>query len=379
MAWSFEVTNKNFVSQGEFVNVRDSKVDIQLNKLRTAGLKIRLDNTLAPFIALNCSLEPLYIKAYRNGILLFNGPIQTVQEANDNQNAFLQINASGPEMIFTQRLLRSGLIYCTDAGIKTPSGTQRAVQFKEMLKSNEEQGAENRGQLHIDYTTGPIESANIESYEAPSYKLLSEILTEMYNQAAGFDWVVYPQETTEFGPKGKIGRLVIQNTIHTEKPNAAFEWGGGRNNIAGFSRTVDISSLLNLGWNISSAGPNATGAPTIYKYEETPYAETWNIREGMVSINAQNIDLRQQITTETTQVRRLPKQTVVFQPVADVTGGEGTRVPVFGSDYNIGDSVKAKIMYEGATHLTGLSRVWGVGFAVDENGKETQTLTLSDS
>lgn len=379
MAWSFEITDKNFVSQGEFLNVQESRVDIQLNKVRTAGLKIRLDNVLAPLVALQASLEPLYIKGYRDGRLLFNGPIQTVQEVGDeNQNATLQINATGQEMIFTQRLMSPGMIYSAVTGIKTTAAVQRAVQFKEMLAASNVRGSALIGETHIDYTTGPISCANTESYESPVFKLLSEILTEMYNQAAGFDWLVYPQEPTGASPNVKIGKLVIKDTINTSQPNALFEWGTGRNNIASFSRTVDLSNLMNLGYNISSAGPEATGAPTVYQYQ-VPAAETWNIREGMVPINVLNNAMRQQITSETVFVREKPRQTVVFQPVSDVTGGEGIRVPVFGVDYDIGDSVKARIVYEGRTHLEGYSRVWGVSFTNDANGKETQSLTLSDN
>jgi exosome complex RNA-binding protein Csl4 len=99
----------------------------------------------------------------------------------------------------------------------------------------------------------------------------------------------------------------------------------------------------------------------------------------MIAANVLNTAMRQTLVNEAVEVRKRPRQTVALVPVSDVTSGEGKRVPVFGIDYNIGDSVRARIVYENSVHLDAMVRVWGVGFVLDKDGKETQTLTVSDT
>jgi hypothetical protein len=120
MSWTAELSDKSFTPLGQFVNLHELKTDIPLNKVRTAQLTMRLDNPLAFQLATKAELEPMYIKLRRNGSVIFHGPVMTVQEAGDeNLGATLQVNASGPEIIFTQRLLVPGMVYTNDAGIKT--------------------------------------------------------------------------------------------------------------------------------------------------------------------------------------------------------------------------------------------------------------------
>lgn len=383
--WSFQIANSALVSQGEIVNLHEGKVSVPLNKVRTASFKVRMDNPLVPYIAVQSVLEPLYVKAYRNGSLMFYGPLMTAEEVyGEDQKATYEVNAAGPEIIFASRYAGR-----TATGTVYASGTQLAVRFKELLAAS---NALSNGETHIDYTTGPIECTNTSAYESLPFKLLSEVLSEMYNQASGFDWAVYPEDGLA---AKKIGRLVTKDTINTVQSNAVFEWGTGRANIATFGRKVDLTTMANQAYNISSAGPEATGAPTISGPEalgapkfETALKEAaealqaiWGRRETMVSVSVLSEALRKSITEETVNVRDKPRQTITMTPVAQLEGVEArlVRVPVFGTDYGVGDSVPVRLVYEGQVHFDAIARIWGVDFSVDESGRETQTLTLSDS
>lgn len=374
--WSYLLTSKTMDNLGEFTNVHSSKVDINLNKVRTASLGIRLDNPLASVIAETVAAEPLYIKGYRNGILLFTGQVQSMQESyTEDQKALMQLNAAGQEFLFAQRTV--GRTY---EGVKYAAGTQLAIRFKGLLEALQ---AEANGKMRIAY--GEISSTNTGAFEATYFKKASEILAEMYNQLAGFDWTVYPQEPDG---EGNIGLLEIEDVIGTEQPNALFEWGAGRSNVATFTRTVDMSTMMNLGWNIAGSGPEATGAPTLsnanfeaaLKATAEGLQAVWGLREDMVSASILNETMRKVLLEESVNVRMRPRQTVVMQPIVQLEGEEAaTKVPVFGQDYNIGDFVPLRIAYEGSNHFNAMVRAWGVSFTNDENGKETQTLTLSDT
>jgi hypothetical protein len=204
------------------------------------------------------------------------------------------------------------------------------------------------------------------------------MLNDMSMSAAGFDWTVHPMEPDS---SGKIGSFEAKDLIGIQQPNSVFEWGDGKNNISKFNRIIDMTQLSNLVYNISGAGPNAPGAPTVNSEwgegtEALRLAEIWGLRQALMPLNVLSTVLRQKYVDEAAKVRRLPRQTVSFTPIVD----DGTgRVPVFGEDYNIGDFVRGRIIYEKETHWDVFARVWGVQFDIDSNEKETQTLTLSDT
>lgn len=370
--WSIECDSSKFIPVGELTNVNNFKVDVALSKVRTFQMKIRLDNPYAEFLAVTSGLEPIYIKAKRNGILLFNGPLMTLQETGEDNNAFVTVNAAGPESIFAKRLVATKSTEQIP-GISFAAGTPMVTRFVELLAASNARAVgavTSAGETHIDYTTGPITCTAKNAYISQSFRTLSEVLTDMYNQAEGFDWYVQPQEANS----SKIGRLIMQDIIGALQSNAAFEWGGGLNNVAKYNRTVDVTNLISEAWNISSAGPEATGSPTVQKISEEAAAK-WGLMEAMVPLSALNITLREAIALEALNYRKKPRQVVTFEPSTD----DGTgRVPQFEKDFGLGDSVPLRIVYNKVQHLYAAMRCWGASFAVDENGKETQTILTSE-
>lgn len=363
--WSIILQNSAFEQVGQFVNVAEHKTDVALNKTRTFQMKVRLDNVLAPVLAVNSGLEPLYFEVQRNGVEMFHGPLMTLQEAGDENGATLQVNAAGPEIIFASRLINTETPGKQIEGLKLLSGVQRAVRFKELLDI---QNA--RSPTHIDSLAGPIESTNTGAYETTSFRTLAEVLQDMYSQAEGFDWYVKPQPASA----NEIGRLIIQDVIGTNQPGAAFEWGAGRTNVSSFTRIVDLTNLTNSGWNVSPSGPEATSAPTIQKLDAEAI-EKWGLHEAMVPLSALNITMREAITLEALNYRKKPRQTVAFQPATD----DGTgRVPQFEQDFGVGDFVPLRIVYNQVEHLDAMMRCWGASFAVNKDGKETQTIMTSE-
>lgn len=367
--WQVLILNKNFETQGELVNLEELKVGIPLNKIRPVSFKIRLDNPIAPFLSKNAEIEPTYVKTYRNGTLMSNGPIATVQEAGDaQQNATLTVNSTGPESIWAYRIQNGGAV-----STKIAAGTARAVMFKNLLDVwKEAEDATMR--TFIDKTTGPIEGGATTEYEIPPWKSLTEILSEMINSADGFDWTMVPTELTTIGGVATIGRLTAKTVLGESKPGAIFEWGAGRTNTGTFNRTIDISQLADSIYSVSPAGGEGAGGGTISAFDAAA-AATWGFRQAQSPLSVLNTNYRTKFVEEMLAVRKKPRQTITFQPVID----DGTgHVPIYGTDYSVGDTVRARITYEDVPQWDVTSRVWGIEFAVDTNGFETQTLTLSE-
>jgi hypothetical protein len=361
--WSWQLTDASFNPVGELLNVREMKLALPLNKVNTASFNVRLDN---PFVK-NMISDLGYIKVYREKVLVFYGPLITVAEVGAGDEATMQVNAAGPEWFFSQRLRGR-----TAAGVKQTGSEARSAKFVAHLAS-----ANGDAETHIDYTTGPISGGSTSVYETTPYITLAEVLSAMSNTAEGFDWDVLPTENFINGVvvSPKIGRLIIANEIMSEQPNAVFEWGVGRNNIASFTRNVDRTTLANRAYNFTAAGPEAAGAPTVTAEDGTSIA-AYGLQEALVSASILNTTLRQELVNLNVEVRKNPRQTIVFQPVTD----DGTgRVPVLGRDFKVGDSVRVRLVQNTTSHFDAMVRVWGAEYAIDENLKETQTLILSNT
>lgn len=368
--WSLKVTNSNFEPQGEFVNVNNFKVDVALNKVRTFQMKFRLDNVLAQFVTQQSSFEPIYFQAFRNNVLLFNGPLMTMQETAEEENkAFVTINCAGPDSIFAKRLVATETPTTQIEGLKWPgsqAGMNHAKRFVELLDVSNLRA---NGETHIDYTTGPIKCTANGEYTSQSFKTIAEVLQDLYNQAEGFDWYVKPQDVVN----SKLGRLIIEDAIGVNQPNAAFEYGSLTNNtVANYTRTADLSNQMNKGWNVSSAGPEATGAPTISKFDKEA-EEKWGLKEAMVPLSALNISMREAITQEALNYRKRPRQTISISPLNSNAG-----TPEFEQDFGLGDFLPFRAIYEKEVRANLSVRCWGASYSVDETGKEAQTLLTSE-
>lgn len=363
--WSVQVENAAFKPVGEVLNYREFKLPIFVNKVRQCSFKMRLDNPISE--TLLTATEPRYIKVYRNQKIVFHGPAITVQEVGQSgsnaEESALQVNALGPEWVFAKRLVGK-----TAAGLKWASGTARAVQFRELLETMKGEGFPTR----INLGAATITSTSKAAYETTPFRTLAEVLADISETFEGFDWIVNPEE---FAATGKyIGALNCEDIIGTTKSNAVFEWGVGRANIANYTRVIDRTEQINRDYHITTAGPEAPGAPTVTKQDGTSQS-TWGLQEATIQASILNQTLRESLAEENINVRKVPRQTIAFQPVPD----DGTgRVPQIFTDFGIGDKIRARIALKGTVHFDALVRCYGCTFELDEALRETQVLTLAE-
>lgn len=342
---------------------------IPLNKQRVASYKINMGSELASYLTQAVSFEPVYSKFYHNGILMFHGPIASLQEAGDEaSNAALTVNCTGPEFIWGDRVYS-----ISQQPVKLAAGTARAAKWKTLLESYKENEAPNN-RTFIDYTTRSITGGGTGEFEVQAQKTLAEILSELVNSIEGFDWTIFPTEAKEVGGVMTIGQLETQEDIGKVQPNAVFEWGGSRDNLASYNRTVDVTTLANEIFSIGPAGPEAAGSPT-QTAKDVPSQETWQLRQAMAPLSALSTSLRLKLAEEALAVRKKPRQTLNIVPIVDAGSG---LVPTFGVDYNLGDTIRTRVLYNGLTHLDVSARMWGTEYTLDGAGKEGQSILLSE-
>lgn len=365
-SWSFVVTNNHYEPLGEVVNASERKVALPLSKLATASMTVRLDNPLADaLISTAC-----YIKGYRwvNGIstpqLRFFGPVVSAEESADRDKATVAVNAIGSGWLLTRRLAGK-----SSAGTAFSTVTDRARIAKTLIDT-----ANTENETGIS-TAGSISAASGITYVAGPYKFISDCVTELATAADGFDWYIDPLEnyTLSAVTSQKIGSFRAAPIIGSYKDDAVFEWGGGRNNIVAYKLQVARDTQANQVYHLGSNGPSAPGAPVKVASDAQSVLD-WKLLEDIAQADIMDNTLRQQLVNQHVAVRKNPRRLYDFTPHIDPydTG----RLPIFGVDYDVGDSVNARTMYNGRTRFDAAVRCYGFAADINAEGIEQQTLTL---
>lgn len=361
-SWRFVLTDATSRPVGEVLNAQDRQVAIPLNRLDTASFKVRLDNPLADYLVSTSG----YVKGYRDSSLLFHGPIISAAEVGDANSATVAVNCVGAGWILQKRLAGK-----SSTGTTFGSATDRAQIIKSLIDT-----ANSESETGID-TSGSMTSASAVTYTAGPFRPITEIITELSSSLDGFDWRIFPSENYVSGAVAnqKIGQFYAAPIIGSEQPNAVFEWGTGRCNMASYTRTVTRDTQANKVYHFTSAGPDAPGYPTVSAIDSQSITD-WKLLEDLVQADLLNSTLRQRLVDEHVNVRKNPRQVIQFDPHVDpqATG----RLPQYGTDYGVGDAVRARAAYGRSVRFDAMMRVWGVTFNIDSNGLERATLTLAD-
>jgi hypothetical protein len=193
----------------------------------------------------------------------------------------------------------------------------------------------------------------------------------------GFDWQVVPFDNFSGGIVGssKIGQVRAYPIIGSRRVDAVFEYGGGRNNVQDYSRTVSRDVQANRVFHNVSAGPDAPGFPTV-QATNVDSANTWRTMEDLASADLTDLALRQSLVNEHVRIRALPRQVASFTPA--LTDPEHpNRVPQYRDNWIVGDQVRARIIANRALRFDAWMRIYGVSFDIDNNGMERAAMTLA--
>lgn len=371
--WQFILTDSSYVPVGEVVNAYDRTVANPLNKLDTLSFRVRLDNPLVNQLASTTG----YIKAYRNGALRFFGPIISADETGDEQNAGVAVNAVGAGWILTKRFAGK-----TASGRVFSTATDRAEIVRQLILEAEVEGGgvvpnyNTATGLSVDTSAG---AGSAITYTAGPYAKIYDIITELATAYDGFDWRVLPVDNWSNNAitSNKIGLFFAAPFIGIQRPEAILEWGGGRYNMKSYTRTTSRDAQANKVFHIAGAGPDAPGYPVVSQTDPASVA-TYSTLEELATADLSDLSLRQQLVNEHIRVRAQPRQVISITPHINPTGSG--RVPDIGTDYEVGDFIRARILYGATTRLDAMVRVWGATFEIDVNGVErVSTVLASDS
>jgi hypothetical protein len=364
--WKFVLTDLQGNSIGEVQNASNRQVVLPLNRVPTASFQIPIQNALSTYF-----LDPTFdgnLKAYRNNVLQFHGPVVSSAEAFDSSSGqIVAVNAAGALWRLGYRLLGT-----TSAGWSLGNaGTTYDLGYiaQQMLVTA-------NGSAWTGITGGTNRTT---SNGAAGVFYFQDVLTCIAQLAIGFnsfDFEVAPTEPTnvsqpfpQIGVFNTGGSGVITGIIGQQRPNAIYEYGTTSANVTTYSRQIDRSNFCTKAYIQNPAASNYSGILT----SVDAAAETLRGRyEALVDDGGVSWDvLRQALADYAVAIRKNARQVVQFTPRQNDS-------PSPLDDYIVGDQVRCRISIEGINILDAFLRVWGITFDIDNEGNEQPTLELVD-
>lgn len=350
--WTFTVSNLAGSRIGEVLDAPERQVVRALSGPSVASFKVPVTTPLLTDLLTG----DLNLQCYRANALMFHGPIITTELAVEDETAtpLIACGAADPSFRFEKRV----------AG-QTPSGTlfngvDRLTAAESLIGTTN--SASETGVRTLGQTCG---STSV--YIAGPYKKLSECIADLGNTLSGFDWRIDP---TEYAA-GKIGDFKAAAVLGVTQAGAVFEYEGrGNMRVPNFQR--GIVDLANKVYSIPDDGP--TSSLSIRQAQDTASITARGLYEEVIDTsNITNATLRDAVLNDHILFRKNPRQVLTFSP--DFSGGDG-RVPEYGTDYVVGDTVRARVLYNNASLVDGFVRLYRMQFDIDENSRETLTPTV---
>lgn len=357
LMWQLVFTDNNFVPQGEILNAGSKAFTFGLKKLPVCSFQIRTDNAYASQLYKGQG----FIKAYKNSVLEFFGPIVGREEVVDRNNSSLVINAAGAAWFFTKRLVGK-----SRDGTRFTTLTDRALIAQRLIDE-----ANTLSQMPVRALPANATSGSTTVYETGTYTQLAQCISELSDPLGGFDWEVRPIEPTQFNRTGVIGDFFAVPLLGQNRPEAIYEFGTGKHSIVSYksqlSRDVQANTLHHVGEG-NQAPKTKTDAATVADY--------WML-EDTINASISDEQMRIDLLQEHFNVRKNPRQVITFEPHIVDRSTPG-RVPDFLTDYRIGDRIRGRAVTENVHRFDALFRVYGAQVNVDDKGVEAVGLVLVD-
>jgi hypothetical protein len=357
--WTAVLTNLAYKPLNEPRTTKSLSYSRALNKLATCSFQIALDDPLSPTL----STTAAFVKLYRGTSLRYFGPIVTAEETIDRESKSLAIT-SADGWILQKRLAgksATGQVFSTATDL-----AQIAKSLIDTTNTMAETG--------ISTTTVTMSAASARTYTAGPYRFILEIVQELGSALDGFDWRLVPIENWVNGAVSgtKFAYMHAVPVIGSNQPTAIFEYGlNTRSNVLNYTKTTSRDGQANL---VFLAGADYVSPVS----DSDPSAQgTWGVQEDILTMgDLTDATMRAQIAAEHIIVRSRPRTLIKLTPHIDpgVTG----RLPQPFVDYDIGDTITARIVDNGLVKFAGLLRVYGINVSIDEQGFERIELVTED-
>lgn len=357
--WTAVLTDMSYKPLGGLRTTGSLTYSRTLNKLATCSFQIALNDAMSFTLASTAA----FIKLYRGTTLRYFGPIVTAEETIEpNGKSIAATSADG--WILQKRLAgksSTGQIFSVATDV-----AQIAKSLIDTTNTMAETG--------ISTTTVTMSAGSSRTYTAGPYRFILEIVQELGSALDGFDWRFVPIENWVNGAVSgtKFAYLHAVPLIGSNQPTAIFEYGlNTRSNVLDYHKTTSRDGQANL---VFLAGQDFV-AP-VSASDATAQA-TWGVQEDILSLgDLTDATMRSQIAAEHVAVRSYPRNIIKITPHIDP--GDTGRLPQPFVDYDIGDTITARIVDNNQVRFAGLLRVYGINVTVDEQGFERIELVTED-
>jgi hypothetical protein len=333
--WKFILAqSSNLESIGDLTNRASAKqLQLGLNRSGTASFNIPITDEMAD------DLVPLStcIKAYKNDVLIWSGPIWTIEESlPDNQ---INVSSVGWFEILNKRYTIDQKTY--------PAGTRFGEIMHDLIVI-----------ANADWDTWITAGADTST--------AAFTLAKTYDRFINIGQEIIALSQIESGPDFTIDPLTrefdIVDTRQVDQIDAIFGYNHGPRNVSTVKRSTDSDSMAN---HIIAQGKFAN-VDTVDEDAIELYQKF--TRVDSLSDVAELEVLGAWVNAEVV-INRHPRVLITFTPSPEI-GAEGLSPDIF-TDYTIGDKVYLTAKYGNIQILGQPIRVFGVGISIDENGTET--------
>ena len=354
--WKFVLSTYTGTTVGELQNCSERSVTRSLSTASTASFKVPVTGAYTANLLAD---DDLNLRCYRAGSLIFHGPVTSVELAASDatQQPKIAVTAADPAWRWTKRLVAKNPTAVSTTGDR--------LTVAESLLTTVNSG----GETGITMPTGETCGSATITYPAGPYKYADEVLRDLAQAGDGFDWKIEPIEYAS----GKIGEFDAAATLGSAKPNVVFEYQGrGNMRVPTYQRSLD--QVANRAFHILDEGPAVVNG--VRQDEDATSIAARGLYETIIEVQGlSDTTQRDTLIDDHLGIRSGWRKVFAFQP--DFNDGSG-RVPAYYDDYQVGDTVRARVLYDGTTLIDGQVRIYKVEFGIDESGLESITPTLVD-
>lgn len=356
------LTDRSYVPQGPITGATQFQFFRGLSKLSTVAFRVPLEHVHEARLA---TLDG-FIKLYRDGVLVYVGPIVSAEETAEREARTLAVTSADAGWVLGKRVAgksATGTLYTTVTG--------RHVIAKALVDAANAEANTGVNTGAYTYTSGSSITHKVR-YD----NLLSQV-QELGNSLDGYDWIVRPRENWVNGALAEvlsattIGSLQIATLIGVNQANAVFEYGRTtRSNVVDYTITRTRDQQCNKAWHVSATDGSSTVGTN------GTALTAWGLMEDVISGEFTDANYRQSLVNEHVAVRGNPRTLVRMTPHIDPDASG--RVPLPFVDYDVGDTIQFRAVHAGVVRFGGILRVFGIRISIDTAGFERVELVLEE-
>lgn len=310
-------------------------------KLRTMSRTLRAYEPLGPDVM-----------GHEQWAIRFAGIVWQIQDVGDGDSAWTTFTAFSP----MQRLARR--FTGVDAADRVDEG---GAILRDLIDETNTLGATGIATTGYDnvFESTPTRTAKYE------HRSIGEAAIELAGAFNGFDPVLRPVYQESGDEDGTLAALDIYARAGTDRPDVVFAWGMSPNNVQKVERVEDGDTLANeitgFGWTPGGGVDPLTATEStpasVAKYGRYEAVEQFgDVTNGM---------FLEALLAEEAALRADGRELVTITPA---TGDEKRVVPRPWREFETGDTVQVRAGAALRGGFTGLQRVYGFGYSIDDEG-----------